>query len=159
MPSPIVLECAEAIAAKGLKIAFVESATAGRMCSEFSLTPRSGDILHGGISCYEVFIKENIIKVPHDLIISYTPESAQVTASLAEHAMSLFKCDIVVAVTGLTAPGGSETPEKPVGTMFMHILLPGKQLPYREVFKGTPEEIILKAIDRTAGLIIMELSN
>jgi len=68
MASELVLQCAEAIASKNLNIAFVESATAGRMCSEFSLSPRSGDILRGGIFCYEVFIKENILKVPHDVI-------------------------------------------------------------------------------------------
>ena len=108
MPSEKVKACAEAIAEKEWKIAFVESATAGRMCSEFSLTENSGDILRGGISCYEVFIKENILKVPHELIKKHTPESATVTESLAQHAMPLFKSEIIVAVTGLVAPGGSE---------------------------------------------------
>lgn len=158
MPSKVVLECAKIIAAHGLKIAFVESATAGRMCSEFSLTPNSGDILHGGISCYEVFIKEQILKVPPELIEKFTPESAEVTAALARHAMSLFKCDIVVAVTGLTTPGGSESPVKPVGTMFLHILLPQNTLAHREVFQGSPEKIVLDTIDRAAALIKSELT-
>lgn len=153
MPSQIVLDCCEAIAEKKWKIAFVESATAGRMCSEFSLSPRSGDILRGGISCYEVFMKENILKVPHRLIEKYTPESAEVTASLAEHSSELFKSDITVSITGLTAPGGSETQEKPVGTMFLHIILPKGYIAHREVFSGTPEEKILKTIDKAAMLI------
>jgi nicotinamide-nucleotide amidase len=154
MPSETVLQCAEAIASKNLNIAFVESATAGRMCSEFSLSPRSGDILRGGISCYEVFIKENILKVPHELIIKYTPESAEVTASLAEHASGIFKTDFTVAVTGLTTAGGSETDEKPVGTMFIHILSPSGYMADKTVYSGTPEEIVLQTIDKAAGLII-----
>jgi len=158
MPSEIVIQCAEVIASKGLNIAFVESATAGRMCSEFSLSPRSGDILRGGISCYEVFIKENILKVPHDLIKRYTPESAEVTASLAEHASKLFKTDFTVAVTGLTTPGGSETREKPVGTMFIHILSPDGYIVDRTVYTGSPEEIILQTIDRAATLLIEYLN-
>ncbi len=153
MPSEKVRACAKAIAEKEWKIAFVESATAGRMCSEFSLTENSGDILRGGISCYEVFIKENILKVPHELIEKHTPESAAVTESLAQNALPLFKSEIVVAVTGLVAPGGSETPEKPVGTMFLHIMMAGRALSHREVFKGKPEDIVLQAIDRAAGLI------
>ena len=157
MPSEKVKACAEAIAEKEWKIAFVESATAGRMCSEFSLTENSGDILRGGISCYEVFIKENILKVPHELIEKHTPESAAVTEALAQHAMALFKSDIIVAVTGLVAPGGSETPEKPVGTIFLHILLPCRPLSHREVFQGNPEDIVLQAIDRAAGLIAAAL--
>lgn len=159
MPSEKVRACAKAIAEKKWKIAFVESATAGRMCSEFSLTDDSGDILRGGISCYEVFIKENILKVPHELIEKHTPESAEVTESLAQNALSIFKSEIIVAVTGLTAPGGSETPEKPVGTMFLHIILPGRPLSHREVFTGAPEDIVLQAIDRAAALITAALRN
>lgn len=153
MPSEIVNKCATAIAKKGWKIAFVESATAGRMCSEFSLTEKSGAILRGGISCYEVFIKENILRVPHGLIERYTAESAEVTESLAKNANEIFKCEIVVAVTGLTTPGGSESPEKPVGTVFLHILLPAGEIAHREIFSGLPEKIILDAIDTASGLI------
>lgn len=159
MPSEIVLQCSKEIAAQGLDIAFIESATAGRMCSEFSLTPNSGDILKGGISCYEVFIKEKILQVPHKLINEYTPESAEVTKSLAEHSAKLFKSDITVAVTGLVSPGGSETSEKPVGTMFIHMILPKGFIAHGEVFHGTAEEIILQTIDRAAELIIGQLTN
>jgi len=159
MPSEIVKKCSRLISEKGLNIAFTESATAGRMCSEFALTPNSGDILRGGISCYEVFIKENILKVPHKLIKEYTPESAEVTKSLAEHSAKLFKSDITVAVTGLTTPGGSETPEKPVGTMFIHIVLPKSFVAHGEVFKGSAEDIILQSIDRAAELIVGQLKN
>lgn len=159
MPSKIVSDCSKTLAGAGWNIAFVESATAGRMCSEFSLTANSGEVLRGGISCYEVFIKEDIIKVPHDLIKEYTPESAEVTQSLAENAIVLFKSDVLVAVTGLTAPGGSETPEKPVGTMFLHIITPLGHIADRQVFEGSAEEIILKAVDHAARLIINHLSS
>lgn len=157
MPSEIVLQCSRAITAANLDIAFIESATAGRMCFEFSLTPNSGDILKGGISCYEVFIKEKILQVPHKLIKEYTPESAEVTRSLAEHSAKLFKSDITVAVTGLATPGGSETSEKPVGTMFIHIIFPNRFVAHAEVFRGSPEEIILQCIDKAAELIIGQL--
>src|SRR5436190_12237945 len=159
MPSEIVLQCSEIIGANGLNIAFIESATAGRMCSEFALTPNSGDILSGGISCYEVFIKEKILSVPHKLIKEYTPESAEVTKSLAEQSAKLFKSDITVAITGLTTPGGSETPEKPVGSMFIHIILPMGFVAHGEVFWGSAEEIILQCIDKAAELIIEQLQN
>jgi nicotinamide-nucleotide amidase len=153
MPSQLIIDCCKKIAEKNWKIAFVESATGGRMCAEFALVEGSGEILRGGLSCYEVFVKENILKVPHELIEQYTPESAEVTESLAVHACHFFKTDIVVAVTGLVSPGGSETPEKPVGTMFLHIILPEKDVAHREVFNGSPEEIVLKTVDKAAKLI------
>lgn len=43
MPLKIVSDCSKTLAGAGWTIAFVESATAGRMCSEFSLTANIAD--------------------------------------------------------------------------------------------------------------------
>lgn len=157
MNQDIIGDCVEALRRKKWKIAFVESATAGRMCAEFALVPNSGAVLIGGLSCYEVFVKEHILKVPHELIEEFTPESAEVTRSLAENAASFFKSDVTVAVTGLASPGGSETKEKPVGTMFVHILFPDHYLAHREVFGGTPEQVVMQTVERTAQLLLSNL--
>jgi nicotinamide-nucleotide amidase len=69
----------------------------------------------------------------------------------------LIDSDIHVAVTGLISPGGSETPEKPVGTMFIHIKLPHKYVHHREVFDGRPDQVISKSVDRMAELVIDNL--
>ena len=61
----IVIKCSETIAAKGWNIAFAESATSGKMSAEFSMTKNSGKFLRGGIVCYDVFVKEQIINVRH----------------------------------------------------------------------------------------------
>lgn len=158
MASQLVTDCAIAIAEKGWKIAFVESATAGRMCAEFALTPSSGMILRGGISCYEFFVKEQLLHIPKAVIEKYTAESAEVTSLLAKGGAKLFNTAITVAITGLTSPGGTETKQKPVGTMFINIIAKGREIAHREIFKGTPEEIILQAIDKAAGLIIKEIA-
>lgn len=153
MPLEKVLQCCQLLASKNYTIAFAESATGGRMSAEFSLTPDSGTVLKGGIICYDGSVKEEVLEVPNELIKKYTPESAEVTQSLAEHSKKFFKSDVIVAVTGLTAPGGSETKEKPVGTMFIHIILPYREVRDRTVFLGSPEEIVLQTIDRSALLI------
>lgn len=157
MPSEIVIKCSKAIAEKGWNIAFAESASAGRMSAEFSMTEDSGKILRGGIVCYEVFVKEQLLNVPHSVIEKHTPESAEVTQILAQQASKIFNSKITVAITGLTTPGGSETIEKPVGTIFIYIITPDKKINHREVFNGSPEEIVLLAIDKTAELIIESL--
>lgn len=158
MPSEIVSKCSKAIAAKGWNIAFAESATAGRMSAEFAMTEYSGAILRGGIVCYDVFIKEQIFNVPHAAIEKHTPESAEVTQMLAQQASKIFNSKVTVAITGLTSPGGSETEEKPVGTIFFYIITPTEKISHCEVFEGTPEEIVLKAIDKTAKLIMDSVS-
>lgn len=157
MPSDLVRLCADEIADRKMTIAFIESATAGRMCCEFALTENSGNILRGGVSCYEVFVKENILHVSHSLIEKYTAESAEVTQALAISGKKLFESDIVVAVTGLTSPGGSENKNKPVGTMFIDMLIHEKHVSARHVFAGTPESIMLQTIDKAAELILDNL--
>lgn len=159
MPSEIVIKCSKAIADKGWNIAFAESATAGRLCAEFSMTKYSGPILRGGIVSYEVFVKEQLLHIPHATIEKYTPESAEVTQVMALQASKIFNSKITVAITGLTTPGGSETEEKPVGTMFIHILTPGEKIKHREVFNGSPDEIVLQTIDKTAELIFNSLTS
>lgn len=159
MPSEFVTKCSKVLAAKEWNIAFAESATAGRMSAEFSMTKESGKILRGGIACYEVFVKEQILNVPHAMIEKYTPESAEVTKKLAEQMSKLFNAKITVAVTGLTTPGGSETPEKPVGTFFFSIITPSENINKRKVFVGDSEQMIIQAIDETAKLVIESIAS
>lgn len=157
MPSQVIMDCSKLMRKLGYTIAFAESATAGRMSSEFALTPESGDILKGGLVCYDARVKEDILKIPADLVEKYTPESAEVTVKMASQLKELINADIHIATTGLTRPGGSETPEKPVGTIFIHLLIHDRPVPLRRVFTGLPEEIMLQAIDLAALSITMEL--
>lgn len=160
MLSKQITLCSSRIAEKKFKIAVAESATAGWLASEFALSPNSGDIFLGGIVCYDVCTKEELFDIPKKIIDEFTPESAEVTQLLAERLSKYFKSDIAVAITGLTAPGGSETEEKPVGTMFIHIKLPeNKYCSHREVFEGNPKEIITQTIERTGELICGLLDN
>lgn len=159
MTSEIIQKCSQAIADKGWNIAFAESASAGKLSFEFSMTPLSGRILRGGIVCYEVFVKEQILLVPPELIENYTAESPQVTAALAQRAAVIFDSDITVALTGLTTPGGSETAQKPVGTIFLSIITPVGTIDHTEVFSGSPEHILQQAADKTAALILAKINS
>ncbi|MES2268406.1 MAG: CinA family protein [Bacteroidota bacterium] len=152
-----ILACSKLLAEKGLTIAFAESATAGWLCSEFALAPESGKVLKGGIVCYDASLKEEILQVPHQLIKSYTPESKEVTDELAKRLGTVIKSDIQVGVTGLTGPGGSETTEKPVGTMFISAMIKGRLVSLRKVFTGSCEDIIHEAVRAAAQLLIDEV--
>lgn len=152
-----ITECSKIIAQKKLKIAFAESATAGWLASEFSLVPESGDILLGGIVCYDACTKETLFGISEAFIEKYTAESGEVSRALAEGLQKYFKCDIAVGITGLTTPGGSEDPQKPVGTMFIHITLPNNRYcSHREVFDGPAEDVIKGAIERV-GILLTDL--
>lgn len=159
MPSQFVITCSRVMAEQNLTIAFAESATAGRLCSEFSLVPDSGKVLIGGITCYDACVKEDLLGVSKDLVDKYTPESAPVTKALAVGLKKIMTANIYVAVTGLTTAGGSETPEKPVGTMFIHICFQDRHISSHQVFIGNAEEIMIQTVDLAAKLVMGELSS
>jgi len=149
-----IAELSKLMAQKGLTISFAESATAGWLCSEFALTEQAGKVLKGGIVCYDADLKVSLLSVPRELFDKFTPESMEVTQDLAERLDSKIPSDIQVGVTGLTAPGGSETAEKPVGTMFVFALVKGKPYSFRKVFSGNREDIIHQTINAAAEMLI-----
>jgi nicotinamide-nucleotide amidase len=149
--------CSKLMAEQGLTIAFAESATAGWLCSEFALSEVSGKVLQGGITCYNADLKVSLLGVPQALIDQFTPESMEVTREMAYRLGKLISSDIQVTVTGLTTPGGSETLEKPVGTMFVVAMIKDQVFSLRKVFKGSCEEIIHQTIAATAEMLTNEL--
>jgi nicotinamide-nucleotide amidase len=152
-----ISQCSKLMAERGLTVAFAESATAGWLCSEFALTEESGKVLKGGLACYDADLKVQLLKVSQELIDKYTPESMEVTRAMAYGLRGLIPSDIQVTVTGLTTPGGSETPEKPVGTMFVFALIKAKEASLRKVFTGTCEDIIHQTVEAAAELLTLEL--
>lgn len=151
--------CAELLAQKQLTVAFVESATAGYLAHRFSLSPYSGDILLGGLVCYDCNIKTQVLGIEQALIDEFTPESMQVTEALAKNAPKLFNADLIVACTGLLTSGGSETPEKPVGTFFYSIYYQNKCHNYRSLCHGHPKKKLRSINSRIAKSIIEVIEN
>lgn len=141
-----VSRCSELLAERNLTIAFAESATAGKLAYEFSLTPYSGKILKGGIVCYNACVKEDMLGISTEIMSTYTPESAEVTREICHALQHKMPAEVSVAITGLTAPGGSESPLKPVGTMFFCIgynnILNEQQI----LLEGNPPDIVNKSI-------------
>ncbi|WP_343614578.1 CinA family protein [Flavobacterium sp.] len=157
MASEKVTACCEALIEKNLTIAFAESASAGKMCYEFSTVFNSGRILIGGITCYHISMKEDLLHIPWGTIEQYSAESAEVTKLMAQNFHKYINSDICVALTGLTTPGGSESESKPVGTIFIHVIISDKEIAKRFEFDGDAESIVNQAIDTVADLILKEI--
>jgi len=149
-----LLRCGKLLIKKQLTIAFAESATAGQLAADFSLIPDAGKFLKGALVCYDANLKEDLLKVPKKLIEEMTPESMEVTRAITVGLADLIEADLHVGITGLTCPGGSETREKPVGTMFIHCTLnSGPLFSERIEFTGDPEQIVKQSVLHTAKLL------
>jgi nicotinamide-nucleotide amidase len=78
----------------------------------------------------------------------------EVTEGLAKNLSGLMKANVYAAVTGLASEGGSETKEKPVGTVFFSVVYKRKPYNARKLFRGSPSEIKEKACLELYRLIL-----
>lgn len=138
---------------KQLTIGFAESVTAGLVCCEFSKGLNVSNTLQGSIVAYTEGVKENILHVKKETIARHTAESEEVTQEMAIGLQKLYGVDIAAAVTGLANPGGSETTQKPVGTIFLCIIAAGNSYHFRAVFSGSRGEILAQ----TSAFVLREL--
>jgi nicotinamide-nucleotide amidase len=160
MNNDLVIKAAQLLINCGYTMACAESATAGRLTSEFSLVNQAGLFLKGGIVCYDANVKTELLQVSQNLIDRYTAESMEVTKAITIGISKIINANIHIGITGLTAPGGSETVEKPVGTMFIYAIKNGVTIfSERLNFKGTPEFIVAQTINHIAENLIKYLPN
>ncbi len=75
-------QCCAILEQRQQTVAFIESASSGYLCSQFSIYKNSGaNILLGGLVSYDPSIKREILHVSSDLIATYTAESARSNTS------------------------------------------------------------------------------
>jgi nicotinamide-nucleotide amidase len=130
---------------KKLTIAFAESVTCGMATEKLATVTGTSDVLAGSIVCYSSEVKQALFKVPKKVIEKYTCESTQVTKILSTRLSKLIQADIHAALTGLASEGGSETKDKPVGTVFFCVHYKKKLYQEKKIFRGSPLEIRLRA--------------
>jgi nicotinamide-nucleotide amidase len=130
---------------KKATLALAESVTCGLAAHKLSTVKGTSEVLRGSIVCYHEDVKKELLKVDKRLISKYSAESVQVTDSLVKNLKQLIKADVYAAITGLASAGGSETKNKPVGTIYYSIMMKNEIHRMKKVFRGTPLEIRKKA--------------
>lgn len=153
----MIKTCCNLLEEKNIKIAFIESASSGYLCSQFSICKSDGaEILAGGLVCYDVGVKTSVLNIPQTLINSYTAESMPVTVALAEAGKKMFRdADWIIACTGLLKPGGNATPEKPEGTFFVAINDGTQVHQFQYYLKGTP----LERLNKLSAVVAHDMIN
>ncbi len=157
----LIQQCCALLEQQKLKVAFIESASSGYLCSQFSIYKNSGaDILLGGLVSYDPSIKIDVLNISAKLIQTHTAESIPVTNAMAEHGKSLFpKADMIIACTGLLKPGGSASLDKPEGTFYISIYYKAKITTFSYFLAGSPTTRLEQLTQHVAQKIIHLLEN
>jgi nicotinamide-nucleotide amidase len=125
-----------------LTLALAESCTCGLVAAQLAPAEGVSDVLLGSVVTYHALVKEKLLGVNPETIELYSAESQQTTNEMV---MGLHRhlpeADVCVAVTGLCGPGPSATPDKPVGTVFVTILLDNHAHEYRIQLKGDADSM------------------
>jgi nicotinamide-nucleotide amidase len=143
-----------ALKEKQLTIALAESVTCGLAMNKLSLVKGTAGIFKGGICCYDENVKCSLLKVSSSILKRYTAESQQTTDEMARKLGKLIPASVCVAITGLAGEGGSETKEKPVGTMFFSVYYKRKLYRHKQLFRGSPNQIQKKAVKELFKFIL-----
>ncbi|MDS9467837.1 CinA family protein [Paracoccus sp. MBLB3053] len=98
---------------RGVMIATAESCTGGLIVGRLTDIPGSSEIVDRGYITYSNAAKIEMLGVQPSTLDAHGAVSEEVAAEMAQGALSRSQAGIVVAVTGIAGPGGSE--HKPEG--------------------------------------------
>ena len=139
---------------EGLTLVLAESMTCGLAAMKLSSCIGVSDVLLASLVCYTPKAKMQLLQVKPATIQHHTCESHEVTGEMAGNLSKLVKANVYAAITGLASSDGSETKDKPVGSVFYAVRYKRKTHDFRKVFRGTPLEIKKKATAEFYHLIL-----
>ena len=108
---------------RSMKIASVESCTAGLISKLITDAPGSSEVFDLGITTYSNEMKTKMVGVPEDILAQHGAVSPETAEAMALGIRRVSGADIGVSTTGIAGPGGG-TPEKPVGLVYTAIAGP-----------------------------------
>ncbi|MCR5866560.1 CinA family protein [Aquincola sp. J276] len=111
---------ADALRARGWRLATAESCTGGLIAAACTAMAGSSDWFERGFVTYSNQAKTELLSVDAGLIVRHGAVSREVACAMAEGALAHSPAELSVAVTGIAGPGGA-VPGKPVGTVWLAI--------------------------------------
>ena len=115
---PAVALLADALRARGWRLATAESCTGGLIAAACTAVAGSSDWFERGFVSYSNAAKIELLGVDAALIAAHGAVSEAVARAMVTGALQHAPVQLAVAVTGIAGPGGA-VPGKPVGTVWL----------------------------------------
>lgn len=111
--------------ARGYTIAAAESCTGGLLTSRLTDIAGSSAYVRASVIAYAYDEKTALLGVPAELLAMHGAVSEPVAVAMAEGIRERTQADVAVGITGIAGPGGG-TDTKPVGTVVLAVIVPGR---------------------------------
>src|SRR5712691_428194 len=112
--------------------------------SRLTDVPGSSDYFERGVVCYSNRAKTELADVPDELMREHGAVSEPVAQAMAEGIRSRAGTNVGIGVTGIAGPGGG-TPEKPVGTVAIAVVVDDERRVRTFQFIGNREMVKFQA--------------
>ena len=150
--TPLAAAVIDALKARGKTLAVAESCTGGMVGARLTAVPGASAVFVGGVLGYDDNVKRELLGVPSEVLEQHGAVSEEAARAMAAGAARVFKTACAVAVTGVAGPGGG-TPEKPVGTVWLAVLVDGTTTAMKRTFPGSREEIRTRSAQAVLDLL------
>lgn len=108
------------MAERKLTLSTAESCTGGYIAHLITQHPGCSAVFEGGAVTYSYDLKMSVLGVKQETLAKYGAVSEETVKEMASGAISHFKTDYAVAVSGIAGPDGG-LPGKPVGTVWIAV--------------------------------------
>ena len=115
---PMAKVIGELLKKKNATVATAESCTGGYIAHLITSFAGSSDYFKGSVVSYANEVKENVLQVKHETLVSDGAVSEATVRQMAEGIIKTMRTDYGIATSGIMGPGGG-LPDKPVGTVWI----------------------------------------
>ncbi|MEO0095591.1 MAG: CinA family protein [candidate division WOR-3 bacterium] len=141
---------------KNLSLSVCESCTGGMLASIITTVPGSSNYFKGGIIAYSNEIKNKSVGVKKSTLKKFGAVSKQTASEMAMGIKRIMGTDAGIAITGIAGPGGG-TKNKPVGLVYIGVILDKRMKIEKNIFTGNRQQIRKKACEQALELLIQML--
>lgn len=148
---------AKLLTQKGKTLSLAESCTGGKLASKFTTHPGASKYFKGGIVSYATAVKEEVLKIPPQLIAQHSVVSGEVAQSMATQAQKIFQSDYAISTTGNAGPDKGDS-DAEVGTVFIALATPTGVVSEKFEFGKNRDRVLGKAVNKALELFFKEIS-
>ena len=125
---------------KNISISTAESCTGGLLASSITKIKNTSKIYLGGYVCYSNELKIRDLGVKKTTIKKYGAVSKETALEMINGLYIKNKTDVCISTTGIAGPSGG-TKSKPVGLIYIGVLIKGNKKIFKKNFSGTRSSI------------------